>query len=129
MPTAEQPFPPNVPNWLRRFCETVYWSDAAWEIERGRQIWTAEIFKSPLFKRLDDLGFGMLRSSFRRRDHIRCCAVMPVAAVGLLLSPVSARVDSAESLGRGRSSGRKHKCFDRRDTFNGEQYVCVSVLS
>lgn len=56
MPTAEQPFPPNVPNWLRRFCETVYWRDAVWEIERGRQIWSAEIFKSPFFKRLDDFG-------------------------------------------------------------------------
>ena len=56
MPTAEQPFPPNVPIWLRRLCETIYWRDAAWEIERGRQVWTAEIFKSPFFKRLDDFG-------------------------------------------------------------------------
>ncbi|MFL6466565.1 MAG: ComEC/Rec2 family competence protein [Pyrinomonadaceae bacterium] len=56
MPTAEQPFPPNVSDGLRRFCETVYWRDAAWEIERGRQIWSAEIFKSPFLKRLDSVG-------------------------------------------------------------------------
>jgi competence protein ComEC len=36
-PTAARPFPPNVPNWLRRLSETIYWRDAAWEIERGRQ--------------------------------------------------------------------------------------------
>ena len=49
MPDAATPFPPNVPAWLRRFCETLYWRPHVWEIEQGRQIWSARIFKSPLF--------------------------------------------------------------------------------
>lgn len=50
MPSAREPFPPNVPSWLRRFCETLYWNDAAWEIEAERQIWSAKIFKTPMFR-------------------------------------------------------------------------------
>jgi len=52
-PTAETPFPPNVPNWLRRFCETLYWRDKAWKIEHSRQIWSANLFKSPYLKWLE----------------------------------------------------------------------------
>jgi len=48
MPDASSPFPPNVPAWLRRFCETLYWRSHVWEIEKGRQIWRGRIFKSPL---------------------------------------------------------------------------------
>ena len=48
MPDASLPFPPNVPAWLRRSCETLYWRPHAWEIEKSRQIWRARIFKSPL---------------------------------------------------------------------------------
>jgi competence protein ComEC len=56
MPTTEHPFPPNVPGWLRRFCETIYWNEDAWTIERGRQIWRAQIRKSPYIARLSDIG-------------------------------------------------------------------------
>jgi competence protein ComEC len=49
MPEAATPFPPNVPLWLRRACETLYWRPHVWEIEQGRQIWSARIFKSPFF--------------------------------------------------------------------------------
>ncbi|HJS51435.1 MAG TPA: ComEC/Rec2 family competence protein, partial [Pyrinomonadaceae bacterium] len=55
-PTAAHPFPPNVSNWLQRFCETVYWRDAAWEIERGRHIWSAQLLKFPLLRRIDTFG-------------------------------------------------------------------------
>ncbi|MBK7393928.1 MAG: ComEC/Rec2 family competence protein [Chloracidobacterium sp.] len=48
-PIAATPFPPNVPNWLRRFCETIYWNNPKWSIESKRQIWSAHIFKSPYF--------------------------------------------------------------------------------
>lgn len=48
-PSAKTPFPPNVPNWLRRVCETIYWNNAKWSIESKRQIWSANIFKSPYF--------------------------------------------------------------------------------
>jgi len=56
MPSAAEPFPPNVPNWLRRFCETIYWREAAWEIEGKRHIWSAQIFKTPLLTKIDQLG-------------------------------------------------------------------------
>ena len=46
-PTAQTPFPPNVPTWLRRFCEMLYWREAAWSIESKRQVWTARLFKTP----------------------------------------------------------------------------------
>lgn len=46
-PSAQTPFPPNVPDWLRRFCEMLYWNPDAWRIESRRQIWTAKLFKSP----------------------------------------------------------------------------------
>ncbi|MGH9947665.1 MAG: ComEC/Rec2 family competence protein [Pyrinomonadaceae bacterium] len=55
-PSTDVPFPPNVPTWLRSFCETVYWNPAAWDIERDRQIWSAGVSKSPFFNRLDDFG-------------------------------------------------------------------------
>jgi competence protein ComEC len=56
MPTADQPFPPTVPKKLRRFCETVYWNEDVWNIHRERQIWNAEIVKSPYLARLGDYG-------------------------------------------------------------------------
>lgn len=46
-PDTNTPFPPNVPVWLRRFCETLYWNSGGWEIESKRQVWTAKLFKSP----------------------------------------------------------------------------------
>lgn len=46
-PTAQSPFPPEVPEWLRRFCEMLYWREDGWKIELGRQIWTANLFKAP----------------------------------------------------------------------------------
>ncbi len=48
MPDTSSPFPPNVPAWLRRFCETLYWRPHVWDIEKRRQIWRARIFKSPV---------------------------------------------------------------------------------
>ena len=55
MPDANSPFPPNVPGWLRRFCETLYWRPHVWNIEKGRQIWRARIFKSPIASLSDSL--------------------------------------------------------------------------
>lgn len=49
MPSAERPFPPDVPSWPKRFCETLYWRPEVWPIEEKRQIWTAKILKSPLY--------------------------------------------------------------------------------
>lgn len=52
-PTAETPFPPNVPVWLKRFCETLYWREAVWERDSSRQIWRAKLFKKPYLKWLE----------------------------------------------------------------------------
>ncbi|MGD9628830.1 MAG: ComEC/Rec2 family competence protein [Pyrinomonadaceae bacterium] len=54
MPDRVTPFPPNVPDLLRRSCEMLYWPEGAWEIELGRQIWSGRIHKSPL-KRLSEI--------------------------------------------------------------------------
>lgn len=45
MPTAKQPFPPNVPRPIVRFCEALYWKPAAWQIAQARQTWKAKITK------------------------------------------------------------------------------------
>lgn len=50
-PTAKEPFPPNVPEWLRRFCEMLFWNADAWSIESKRQVWTAGISKAPFFEK------------------------------------------------------------------------------
>ncbi len=46
-PSAGQPFPPLVPTWLRRCCETLYWRDTKWAIESRGNIWSANLFKKP----------------------------------------------------------------------------------
>lgn len=47
-PTRTRPFPARVPEWLRRFCETLYWNERSWEIEAKRDVWSANLFKAPL---------------------------------------------------------------------------------
>jgi competence protein ComEC len=48
-PTPSEPFPPIAPVRLVRFCEMLYWNDAAFRIEQKRSLWTGRIIKSPLF--------------------------------------------------------------------------------
>ncbi|MCY7377577.1 MAG: ComEC/Rec2 family competence protein [Pyrinomonadaceae bacterium] len=52
-PSVENPFPPKVPVWLKRFCEMFYWREQVWEIEVSRQLWTVKLFKSPYLKWLE----------------------------------------------------------------------------
>ncbi len=59
-PSAKTPLPPNVSGKLRRFCETIYWQESAWQIESARNIWSAAIFKKPFIG-----PFGELRNIFR----------------------------------------------------------------
>jgi len=47
--SAETPTPPDVSVWLKRFCETLYWEETVWSIESRRNVWTANLFKSPYF--------------------------------------------------------------------------------
>lgn len=46
-PTPDEPFPPLAPRWLVSLAETLYWNENAWKIEIKRQIWKANILKSP----------------------------------------------------------------------------------
>lgn len=50
-PSATQPFPPNVPPLLKRFCEMLYWNQERYAFEANRQIWTAKLVKHPLWGR------------------------------------------------------------------------------
>lgn len=52
IPSASTPFPPNIPGWLVRICETLYWRPAAWNIEQSRQIWSGKILKRPYLPHL-----------------------------------------------------------------------------
>ncbi|MDQ3712383.1 MAG: competence protein ComEC family protein, partial [Acidobacteriota bacterium] len=52
-PSAETPFPPQIPFWLKRFCEMLYWREKIWEREVSRQLWAANLFKSPYLKFLE----------------------------------------------------------------------------
>ncbi len=52
-PSAKTPFPPKVPVWLKNFCETIYWRETIWEREKSRQLWTANLIKSPQLKWLE----------------------------------------------------------------------------
>ncbi len=52
-PSTEKPFPPRVSKFVKRFCEMLYWRERVWEIEIGRQIWSANLFKSPYLKWLE----------------------------------------------------------------------------
>ncbi len=47
-PTSAMPFPAEVPKWLSRLCETLYWNSEAWRIEAKSNVWTARLSKSPL---------------------------------------------------------------------------------
>jgi len=51
-PSAESPFPPNVSDFLKRFCEMLYWREGVWEIGNRQQIWSAKIFKTPYLPKL-----------------------------------------------------------------------------
>jgi competence protein ComEC len=55
-PNTAAPFPARVPGWLKRFCEMLYWREEVWKIERKRNVWSANLFKSPYFKWIEVRG-------------------------------------------------------------------------
>ena len=63
-PSADEPFPPRVSAFLKRFCEMLYWREAVWEKELSRQLWTANLFKSPYLKWLDANNFQSIARYF-----------------------------------------------------------------
>lgn len=100
-PSANEPFPPRVPDWLRRFCETVYWREEVWLIESGRLVWSARIFKSPLFAwpRSIDLR-KTLCVDLRRNPHFPDRAVMAAAICDRIFSSIFAGLGDLEFVGR-----------------------------
>src|SRR5690606_15993827 len=81
-PSADEPFPPNVPNWLRRFCETLYWNKAVWERHQDANIWSANIEKLPLLK-------GRIRGGAQRLARYIFEALFVSLAVQLAILPLS----------------------------------------
>ena len=49
-PTHDEPLPPITTAIVRRLCETLYWNEAEWKIDNRRQVWSANLFKSPFLK-------------------------------------------------------------------------------
>ena len=45
-PSNQMPFPPDVSDRLKSFCEMLYWKPDVWKFESKRNIWTANLFKS-----------------------------------------------------------------------------------
>ena len=52
-PNAETPVPPNCPQKLKTFCETIYWSEENWRREQERSVWKCKIFKTPYAEKLE----------------------------------------------------------------------------
>jgi competence protein ComEC len=52
-PSSDEPFPPQISFWLKRFCEMLYWREQVWKREVSRQLWAANLFKSPYLKLLE----------------------------------------------------------------------------
>lgn len=63
-PNSAHPFPARVPKLLKRFCEMLYWRDAAWKIDRKRNVWSANLFKSPYLKWLEARGVQGIAAYF-----------------------------------------------------------------
>ncbi|MCB1024753.1 MAG: ComEC/Rec2 family competence protein, partial [Acidobacteria bacterium] len=55
-PSKEQPFPPRAAKFVRTWCETIYWSEKAWQKKLGDNIWDCRIFKSTYAGTLEKLG-------------------------------------------------------------------------
>ncbi|MEZ5428158.1 MAG: ComEC/Rec2 family competence protein [Pyrinomonadaceae bacterium] len=62
MPSAAEPFPPNVSPHVKSFAEMLYWREDAWRRNEKRQIWSARLFKAPYLKKFSVGG----RQSFLR---------------------------------------------------------------
>ncbi|MBX7174313.1 MAG: ComEC/Rec2 family competence protein [Pyrinomonadaceae bacterium] len=52
-PSAETPIPPNVPNWLKTLCESLYWSEKNWQKELTRNVWQCNLFKTPYAEKFE----------------------------------------------------------------------------
>ncbi len=80
-PSSQEPLPPRVPRWLVRACETLYWNRNAWDIELRAEVWSASLFKSPLFG-------GRLTGAARRAAAYCLEAVIVSLSVQICLLPL-----------------------------------------
>lgn len=82
--SAETPAPPDVPNWLKRFCETLYWREAVWKIESERHVWSANYFKSSFINWLErsTLQQQILRYVF---EAILVSAIVQICLLPLMI--------------------------------------------
>lgn len=52
-PSDETPYPPNCSRWLRKFSESLFWSEKSWQREMKRSTWHCKLFKTPLAEKLE----------------------------------------------------------------------------
>ena len=83
IPSTSEPFPPNVPRWLVRFCETIYWNRDAWRIERANNLWSGEIRKEQYFD-------GRLHGAWQRGLRYLFEGVLVSLLVQICMLPLSA---------------------------------------
>ncbi len=60
--SSETPVPPSCANWVKSFCEILFWSEKNWKREQKRNIWQTRIFKNEAAEMLERRG---LQSFFR----------------------------------------------------------------
>ncbi|MFN3330352.1 MAG: ComEC/Rec2 family competence protein, partial [Pyrinomonadaceae bacterium] len=53
-PSEETPAPPHCSNFLRSFCESLYWSEEKWQVEQAQNVWSCNLLKTKIAKRLED---------------------------------------------------------------------------
>lgn len=81
-PSANEPFPPNVSNRLRRFCETLYWNNTVWERHQNSEVWSANLEKLPILK-------GRIHGGIQRAARYIFEALFVSLAVQLAILPLS----------------------------------------
>ncbi|MCZ2391420.1 MAG: ComEC/Rec2 family competence protein [Acidobacteria bacterium] len=82
-PSPNEPFPPNIPRGLRRFCETLYWNELTWERRKDSHLWSANFDKSPFLN-------GRIEGSVQRFLRHIFDALFVSAAVQFAILPLSA---------------------------------------
>jgi competence protein ComEC len=81
-PSQGTPFPPNVPAWLRRLCETLYWDRDKWIVESKRQVWSGNILKAPYLP-------ARLREGFQTASRLLFEGILISTIVQLWMLPLS----------------------------------------
>ena len=79
-PTRETPYPPSCAQWLRSFCEGLFWSEQEWKREMARSNYTCRLFKEPLAARFE-------RYHVQRPMRYAFCAIVVSLSVQLALLP------------------------------------------